>query len=191
LIHVDATTDKELKAKKTAEVNAAKAEAAKAAAEAAPAVEAKPVEVVKTAAVAVAAVATPVVEAVKPAETVVAEDNKPALAIVALTDDVKALIEKIKVDAAALEVPAKALDNKFDARGAKANWNTAVKLIKGDLEALKGLSKQDVAEGSDFDVALAGALAATKDLGVVVSDKFKLDEKQTIQNLKAKTEKGL
>ena len=205
LIHVDAATKKELQqkqaevkaaldAEKDAAKEAAKAEekAAKEAAKAAKAEEAPKADVATKVAETVvaatpAAVATP---AVAPVVEAVADAVAPkSKGTVELSDEVIGLLAQIRIDAVELQAPAAALGNNFaDQKAAKADWGKAVNALEKDLKALKALNKKDVDEGTDFDIGMEDTIAKVKELGVVVTDKFKIDETQTIQNLKTKSE---
>ncbi len=108
--------------------------------------------------------------------------------IVELTGEVNALIAKIQSELGELKAPQEKGDwvSKDQAKASKKAWDKAVDALSDDLKSLKKLNEQDKATGTSFDAKLAETLDKARELGVVVTSEFKLEESQTIQNLKAK-----
>ncbi len=110
-----------------------------------------------------------------------------------ISEEVQKLLADINTHVGALREPASALDNGFSGekaqKEAKKSWNKAVGELEDDLKELKKLNAKDKESGTAFDTAMEATLNKARDAGVVVTDKFEVDEKQTIQNFKDKSEK--
>lgn len=190
LVHVDADTKKEAKQKKTAATAKEQANTVTETNDAQPSKEedGKGNRKVKKGKETKASEPTTNVAPVTNDAVANVQKTEPQKAIVELTGEVNALIAKISGELNSLEAPIE--KNEFtDKKAVKKSENAfddAIKALNKDLGALRKLNEKDEAVDTDFDKAVAGFRKQAEELGVVVTDDFKVEKQASLQGIKDK-----